>query len=140
MSKEKRFKVNMSFEDAMKKAATTKMNPAIQIDGKDKEMPISGVSGRWVEFVTLYVADEDIANYWFMFCLIPKGEKGKWYELPLDINPYRATIQAANIEKIQGNNPVFVPANCSLSVKVVSIPGIIAKEFKLCSLTYKVTD
>src|SRR5258706_6153158 len=132
----KRFKINMSFEDAMKKAATTKMNPAMQIDAKDKETEIPNLSGKSIEFIELYIEDQDVVDYCLMYSIAPIGGEDKWYQLPFNFTPNadvtpkkKYSIHYIGFENIKGRNPTFIPSNHLLNVKVVSVPHKVSNEF-----------
>lgn len=134
--KDKRFKINMSFEDAMKKAATTKVNPAILIEGKDKQYEIPNAAGNSVEFVSLEIPGKLISQYELHLFLNQSGQYYA-YTLPLSIQPDQRTTDKIIFEPIININPILVKKGFSLIVKVMPNKGNPGGDFEHAILTYK---
>lgn len=134
--KGKKLRINMSFEEAMKKASTTKMDPAILIEGKDKEYQIPNAAGRSVQFVSLYIPGKKIAQYQLKVHLVLISDIESFI-LPCKMNTEKA--DESIFEAQFPNNPKIVPVGSSLIIKVIQPQGVptTEKDFDTAVLTYK---
>ena len=138
MSKEKRFKINLSFEDALKKAATTKMDPAINIKKLDTWYEIPDASGKTVQFISIAIPEMDVTKFRILVGIGPLGEKyGAEHEqnlLPIILDVDNKSILP--IQQKQWSNPIDVPASRKLTVRIETISGS-KSQFTTGILTYK---
>ena len=131
MSEEKPFKLNMSFEDAMKKIANTNVNAATQINEKGKEYEVYAVAGKKVKFTQLTIAERRISNFYLKAIVKQKNKKPKEYIIPLPIDPNQAQINTVYI-----NYPLIqVPKD---GILFVTIEGSTDETFEVGSLHYQI--
>jgi hypothetical protein len=125
-------KRNMSFEDAMKKLATTQVDPAILIEEKDKWYAIKA-TGKKVQFTQLTIPNKNVSH--FRIKVFIKRKDGSEYnsELVVLIDPYQKKIGTALLDP----NSFTVKKGDSLKVSVISSPGFPPDDFEMGSLSYR---
>lgn len=130
----------ISFEDAMKKAATTIVNNAMQIEKRDEKTVINNVSGKSVEFIDVFILDKRIDEYKLQICVTSKNGEETCEEILLHFSPEIERTDKAIIDKIRGSNPIFVPKGSSLTVAIVSKENEpnLAEDFNKGILIYKI--
>lgn len=136
MSKEDdKFKLNISFEDAMKKAATTMVDQAILIEEKDKMYPIAA-SGKKVQFVKLTIANKDVSKFRLKVFITTANNAKTEFEVLSPINPAQKTTETILFE----HNLIAVEIGATLMVSVVSDSSYINEDFEMGSLSYKISE
>ena len=131
-------KPKMSFEDAMKKIATTKVNPAILIEEKGKNYEVVGASGKRVQFVQVVVPDKRIDH--FILQTETRSDTGRTGRLAihLPIHPRQEETDTCfflvypEIIEVDKNSKLFISIDVDMNHKNES--------FELGSVTYKLLD
>lgn len=129
--KNKRVKINMSFEDALKKAATTKVNPAIMIEGKGKEYEIPGAAGKKVQFVQIVISEGIVGHFILKARVKSPNNLPQVFSIPLMMDPNQKRDETVFIS----HPAISVPANGSLMISVETITN---EDFEVGSVMYKV--
>lgn len=126
---------NMSFEDAMKKLATTQVDPAILIEEKNKWYSIKA-AGKKVQFTQLTIPNKNVSH--FRIKVFIKRKDGSEFnsELPVLIDPYQKTTETALFDP----NSFTVEKGDSLKVSITSSPGFPVQDFEMGSLSYRLLE
>lgn len=129
---------NMSFEDLLKKAVTTPVDPAILIEKKNKKYSIPHASGKQVQFTQITIADKRVDRFCLRVYLRSKDGQEISFDHYLIIKPTQIRTDTTEFELVQNQNPVMVEKGGSLNVAVVASPSFPDEDFWACSLSYRI--
>jgi hypothetical protein len=132
---DKPFEFNMSFEDAMKKAATTKVDPAITFDGKGLEHPIYMRGHSGIQFIQLAINGQHV-NRFYVHVRFQSGD------LPVETASFHPKVDP---NQKQTDTAYFTFPDSVLGIgpdeqALVSIlprPGFEKEDFEYAYLSYK---
>ncbi|NOT50254.1 MAG: hypothetical protein HOP10_03145 [Chitinophagaceae bacterium] len=127
----------MSFEDMIRKAATTPVDPAIMIEKKDKKHSIPHASGKQVQFTQITIADKRIDRFCLRVYLKSKDGQESYVDHYLTIRPGQFQTDTALFELVKNQNPVLVEKGDSLTVAVIASPTFPDEDFDVGSLSYR---
>lgn len=131
-------KPGMSFEEALKKMATTQVDPAIMIEEKDKQYPIPHAAGKKVLFTWLTIHQRRVDRF-VVKAIIRSGNEEFISRYSPTIHPNQKSTDTAALTP-PNVIPLSIPKNASLSVAVINSPSFPDEDFEVGSLSYRILE
>lgn len=135
--KDDKVKINMSFEDALKKAAKTKVNPAMLIEDKNREYEITGISGKNIQPISLEVITQDIHHFSLQIIVKKDEEEVERFNFSLSLSPHQKTKYLVDLSK---KRPVEVKKGYNAYVIISPLSAFETSQFEKAILVYKLLD
>lgn len=126
----------MSFEDLLRKAATTQVDPAILIEKKDKKYSIPHAAGKKILFTWLTIDQRRVDRFVLKVVIKKDNEEFISHYFPT-IHPNQKSTDTAALSPADVV-PLSIPKNASLSVAVINSPSFPDEDFEVGSLSYKI--
>lgn len=143
--KEDGFEHGMSFEEILKKAATTKVDPVLIIEKVGKEYPLYHANGKRVLFTLINIYQQNVENFIVKVHLTeisdkPEDIRKEIVEL-FPLKDHDSFLEGnGSLPPKEGDNPKSVSKNMLVTVSVVPTEKHENETFEMCYITYKLLD